>query len=322
MAPGAEEAFKSEPIVHPPFLEVSPRLTHGSIVVSKAFQVLSDPNKRTIYDQTGGDPDSRGGGGGGGGGFARRPAGAGFQGGFQGDDVSPEELFRMFFGQGAGGFGGGGPFGGGGGFGGGPFGGASTFQFFGPGGVRMGTGMPRQAGMAGGAGGRAGPQGSSSTWIQLAPLFFLLALSFLTQLPSLFSSPDSVDPDFSFDKTSSFSVPRTTSSGVQYYVSPEQFAQHPLYESILSLNPALGFSSEHPPKSARYRRDLVEHLRKSAATASPVNSAPAEGAAESAAKQAQTPPNLKVPPRLRTFEKNVESAWVNRLHAYCRHEVS
>ncbi|KWU44417.1 DnaJ-domain-containing protein [Rhodotorula sp. JG-1b] len=298
LAPGAEEAFK---------------------MVSKAFQVLSDPNKRSIYDQTGADPDSRGGGGGGGsGGFARRSAaGPGFQGGFGGEDVSPEELFRMFFGGGQGG-GFGGPFGPSAGFGGGPFGGGgTTFQFFGPGGVRMGGGpMPRQAGA-----GRGGPQSSTSLWIQMAPLLFLFLLSLLTQLPSLFSSADAVDPDFSFDQSAHFSVPRTTTSGVQYFVAPEQFAQHPLYESLLASNPSLGFKSEHPPQSARYRRDLVNHLKQSAATARPVNTGDGESTTTAEDAQPSSTEALKVPDRVKSFEKNVERAWVNRLHAYCRHEI-
>lgn len=70
-------------------------------MVSKAFQVLSDPDKKKKYDSYGGDPDARfnpntaGGGGGGGspfpGGFNR--GGGGFQ-----EEMTPEELFRQFFG--------------------------------------------------------------------------------------------------------------------------------------------------------------------------------------------------------------------------------
>jgi DnaJ family protein B protein 12 len=70
-------------------------------LVSKAFQVLSDPDKKKKYDAYGGDPDARfdprtAAGGGGGGGFS----GAGFPrggGGFQ-EEMTPEELFRQFFG--------------------------------------------------------------------------------------------------------------------------------------------------------------------------------------------------------------------------------
>lgn len=84
---GADEAFK---------------------MVSRAFQILSDPQKKNQYDQTGGDPDSR---------FQSQAQSSPFSGfaspraGGRGpmfeEEISPEEMFRQFFG---------------GGFGGGPFG--------------------------------------------------------------------------------------------------------------------------------------------------------------------------------------------------------
>jgi DnaJ family protein B protein 12 len=74
-------------------------------VVSKAFQILSDPQKRAAFDQHGDDPDSR---------YAGMSAAQGFEGfggggggaTFQGE-MTPEELFNMFFGGGGmqGGFG-------------------------------------------------------------------------------------------------------------------------------------------------------------------------------------------------------------------------
>ena len=94
------------------------RGTNQFSVVSRAFQILSDADKKTKYDRFGGDPDSRfpsssapqaspfsGG-------FARPPgAGMGGQNFFYEDEISPEELFNRFFGGGMGGMGGGFPFG-------------------------------------------------------------------------------------------------------------------------------------------------------------------------------------------------------------------
>ena len=86
-------------------------------MVSRAFGVLSDKDKKAKYDRFGGDPDSRFGGGAPQqnpfSGFAARqagsrgPAGAGGAGMWD-EDISPEEMFNRFFGGG----GLGGPFGG------------------------------------------------------------------------------------------------------------------------------------------------------------------------------------------------------------------
>ena len=100
-APGADEAFKSE--FHSFQIIADVNVRYIIIVVSKAFQVLSDPQKRAIYDRHGSDPESRfsgmsssGGGGRAGPTFA---AGSPFGGGFDGE-LSPEDLFNMFFGGG------------------------------------------------------------------------------------------------------------------------------------------------------------------------------------------------------------------------------
>lgn len=79
-------------------------------MVSRAFQILSDEDKKSKYDKFGGDPDSRfqpgpsassGASpfsGFGGGGF---PRGGGFE-----EEVSAEEMFNRFFSGGFGGMGG------------------------------------------------------------------------------------------------------------------------------------------------------------------------------------------------------------------------
>lgn len=74
-------------------------------VVSRAFQILSDPDKKAKFDRFGGDPDNR---------FSSPPSASSPFSGFarspsEGrgpmfeDEISPEELFNRFFGGGMGG---------------------------------------------------------------------------------------------------------------------------------------------------------------------------------------------------------------------------
>jgi len=178
-------------------------------LISKAFQVLSDPDKKKKFDQFGGDPDARFNPAAAGGGAGGSPFGNGFggrRGGpmFGEEEMTPEELFRQFFG---------------GGFGGGPFGtqtfstqaiGESRVSFAnniapggfdtGPGfvfnlgggpGVRVhqfGGGRPRRRpGTAQPANSEA--QGASSAFANLLPLLFLFVLPLLSSLFSGSTTP-------------------------------------------------------------------------------------------------------------------------------------
>ncbi|KAG2128582.1 hypothetical protein DEU56DRAFT_891182 [Suillus clintonianus] len=190
-APGADEAFK---------------------MVSKAFQVLSDSQKRAIYDQSGSDPESRSSGmSSRGPGFSASPFGGGFEG-----EMSPEDLFNMFFG-------------GGGmamnrGFGGSPFGGPVFTASFGPGGFRT-TRMGANMGGAQAQQQGEGAQGRSLL-MQLLPLILLIAFSVLSALPDMFST-SIPDPRYSFSASSRFNVERQTSGlGIKYHVNGHEFQNH------------------------------------------------------------------------------------------------
>lgn len=93
--------------------------------------------------------------------------------------------------------------------------------------------------------------------------------------------------------------------GIQYFVNPSQFAQHPIYESIIKENPHLGFSSPHEPGSAAYRHDLTKFIRL------PPQLTPSGTAA----------PVVKVPSKLAKFERMVERSYIHQLQQICRQEV-
>lgn len=182
-------------------------------MISKAFTVLSDPQKKAIYDAGGGDPEQRGGGGG------RHPGFSGFSSqGFGaspfGEEVSPEDLFNMFFGGGGGGGvnmanlhrqGGSFSFGGPAGF--------SSATFVGPG-FRARTFNTAQAQQ------QYQPQQKSgwSIFLQILPLILLFGYTMFSGLLT------DETPIFSFQSTSVYSQPRMTSSHhVPYYVEPNAF---------------------------------------------------------------------------------------------------
>ncbi|KAI5999306.1 hypothetical protein F5J12DRAFT_847474 [Pisolithus orientalis] len=197
-APGADEAFK---------------------MVSKAFQVLSDPQKRAAFDQHGSDPESR---------FSGMSSSMspGFSPGtftsFEGE-MSPEELFNMFFGGGMNG-----------GFGAGPFGGPVFTATFGPGGFRR-TRMHvnrRTPPNTEGQQGQARP-----LFLQLLPLLLLFAFSILSALPNLLSS-STPDPRFAFSHSPRFNIERqTTNLGIRYHVNGPEFLNHPKIAADLAGGP-------------------------------------------------------------------------------------
>lgn len=95
--------------------------------------------------------------------------------------------------------------------------------------------------------------------------------------------------------------------GVDYFVNPPQFSQHPIYDSFLRENPHLGFESSSEPGTPGYRRDLERFIRLPPRV-------PEAGEAPL--------PKLKIPRDLAKFERTVERSYINRLQAICRQEVS
>ena len=111
-----------------------------------------------------------------------------------------------------------------GGFGGSPFGGPVFSASFGPGGFRT-TRMRTNMGGAQAQQQGEGAQGRSLL-MQLLPLLLLIAFSFLSALPDMFST-SIPDPRYSFSQSSRYNVERHTSGlGIKYHVNGPEFNNH------------------------------------------------------------------------------------------------
>lgn len=180
------------------------------------------------------------------------PAGRGppgFAGGQFEGELSPEDLFNMFFGGGPMG-----PMGMAGttfratSFGGGP----STYfvrilfcfysclqrecfrslvftATFGPGGFRT----MRTGGGGGGAGAAGGEQRAEaqpqSMLVRILPILILFLFSVLNVLPSLFGPSMTPDPQFAFVPSGRYNVERQTGGlGIKYHVNGAEFSGHPI----------------------------------------------------------------------------------------------
>ncbi|KAJ1777259.1 Chaperone protein dnaJ [Coemansia sp. RSA 1824] len=190
-APGADEAFK---------------------LVAHAFTVLSDKDKRAHYDRFG--AESRGGGPS----YSAQQQHAAFNGMFGNsrhrtaeDEISPEDLFNMFFG--------------------GDFG-----QFnvqFGPNGgiprsgVRFGRGpVFNQRGAQAQGGGQT--TGLWASCMQMLPILLLVFSFFATSIVSLLFGGDST-PNFAFERTARYSNSRVTNArNVVYWVNSNEFSKSAL----------------------------------------------------------------------------------------------
>jgi len=156
----------------------APSSSEAFKLISQAYGVLSDPEKKEVYDKYGEEDIGSGGGGGGGGRYRQY---------HYEDDISPEDIFNMFFGI---------P----------PSNGrhSSGFRVY-----RSGFGQqgapnrnPQQAQPA---------PGGLSQLFQMLPLIALMLFSF-------FSYPGQNEPLYQMSPKGSFQTPRHTDRNVQYYV--------------------------------------------------------------------------------------------------------
>ncbi|MBW0546716.1 hypothetical protein O181_086431 [Austropuccinia psidii MF-1] len=279
-APGADEAFK---------------------MVSKAFQILSDSEKRAAFDRHGADPDSR---------SSQAPSASPFGPGqtffAQDDGIDPEQIFRMFFGGGLGGFDHPGMQ-----FGTGP----TVFQF--------GGGQT----LFGRAGPRAWSQGlnhrrprqhpnepqvqTPSTWMTFIPIILFFLISLLQSFPSFFSTPPTPDPSISWQPNTQYPIQRVTHNlNINYFVNPIEFATHPIYNAYLKANPKLGFqpasslNSLTKELSLEEKKQLIDILTTEAGSL--------------LEKRTIDRQKLTLPSGFKKFEQSIEHTWIRKLQYDCQ----
>lgn len=174
-------------------------------------------------------------------GFATSPFGGGQ---FEGE-LSPEDLFNMFFG-------GGGMGNMGGGFGGGPVFTAS----FGPGGFRTTRVRTNRTGQQ-----QNQQETARSPLVQLLPILILFLFSVITALPNLFSTPPIPDPRFAFSSTARYNLERQTADlGIKYHVNGQEFMGHPIAAEVVRDKQQRG------PKLARFEQNVERAYTQDLAT--------------------------------------------------------
>jgi DnaJ homolog subfamily B member 12 len=123
---------------------------------------------------------------------------------------------------------------------------------FGPGGFRTTGVRPRAAANAANGG---EPQSARSILLQLAPILLLFFFSFLTSLPSLFTTSSPPDPSYAFSSQPPYTSLRFTATlDIPYYVSPADFSAHPIWITIPE-------SHKNQPKAGSSSRQLSQFER-------------------------------------------------------------
>ncbi|KAG8355847.1 hypothetical protein FVEN_g6142 [Fusarium venenatum] len=240
-----KKAYRKQSLLTHPDKNGHPHADEAFKMVSRAFGILGDKEKREKYDKFGGDPDSR---------FAsaqannpffnQRAGGGGMRGGpmFQ-DDLTPEEMFARFFGGGNGGFGGGGPFGG-------P---QFVFNFGGGPGIRVhqfGGGRPRTRPREAAGGARQEEGNAFQTLLGLLPIILFFILPIITSFFSGESGTSTAsNPRMVYDNPlHPYTQERTMPNlNTPYYVNPDDVAKY----SPTKLN-KLDRTAEH---------QLLRHLK-------------------------------------------------------------
>ena len=230
-------------------------------------------------------------------------------------ELSPEDLFNMFFG---GGGGGGNAFGPGfaTSFGGGP--GEDKVLpcrttliakiclavfTFGSNGFRTQT-FTRGGGAGAGGDDTTEPR---SLLVQLLPLLLLFGFSLLSSLPNLFSTPPVPDPRFAFASTTRYNTEMETGGlGIHYFVNPTEFSNHPV------------IGAELAKEGVKLGRVINEIIPLSEAEQTTKETQKGSKGSKPKTRQVVRGKGKKRGPALKKFEDTVDRVYTQDLYSQCR----
>ena len=272
-----------------------------SLIVDLSSISFTDPQKRAVFD-SGSDPDSRFGG------MSSRASGfpssfgnARFEG-----EMSPEDLFNMFFGgNGVNAFG---P----------DFGGPSTSTFcnFYPSRVTDSFWLAVFSFSSGGFRTQTFRQGTRTTTnanvesrsilVQLLPLIILFGFSILSALPSFFATPSVPDPRFTYSATTRYNTEMETGGlGVHYFVNLKEFSNHPV------------IGAELAKEGVKIGRVVEERVVENPDSGKDGDKAQGQ----SKLREVVRGKGKKQGPALRKFEETVDRRYTQELYSHCQRGI-
>lgn len=100
-----------------------------------------------------------------------------------------------------------------------------------------------------------------SLFLQLLPLIALLAISLFSSLASFVTQGTGpANPGFRYDQTKTFTAQRSTARyGVPYYVSPTEWAEHPIGKAAENVNAGAASNTKDALHFRSFERVVEKH---------------------------------------------------------------
>ena len=146
--------------------------------------------------------------------------------------------------------------------------------------------------------------------MQLLPLIILFGFSFLSALPSFFTTPPVPDPRFAYSATSRYTTEMETGGlGIPYYVNPKEFSNHPV------------IGVELAKEGVKIGRVVEERVVETPADSTKDGDKEKDTQRQSKTRKVVRGKGKKRGPALRKFEDTVERHYTQELYSRCQRGI-